>query len=402
MQEALARLGTRLPFAQAAAEFTAFTQVPVSDSTTRRHTEAAGAAYVAVQTADVDRIEQEARAPRHRRAQPSSAPPVPAVLLQGSVDGAFVPLVGGEWAEVKTRAVGEVVLAPDPADPDGPQPHATALSYFSRLATAETFTRLATGELERRGVDRAGVVVAPLDGAEWQQGFLDVQCPQAVRILDFPHAVEYLTKAVQAVWGHDSAQSRTWLEHQRHELQHGNPSTVRKALARLPVQQAPDPSAAATEARAISLQYLTKRLDQIQYATFRQQGYPIGSGCVESANTLVVEARVKGSGMHGEREHVDPVLALRNALCRGRWSEAWQPISQYRRLTVRQQRAQRQQAHHAARPCRRAPLLPPVALVLTPPTRPARPPRIVNGRPTADHPWRRPFLSGSRRFASSH
>jgi hypothetical protein len=33
------------------------------------------------------------------------------------------------------------------------------------------------------------------------------------------------------------------------------------------------------------------------YAAFGEQGYPIGSGSVESANKLVVESRMKGAGM---------------------------------------------------------------------------------------------------------
>ena len=30
-----------------------------------------------------------------------------------------------------------------------------------------------------------------MDGAEWLQGFIDYHCPQAVLILDFPHAGRY-------------------------------------------------------------------------------------------------------------------------------------------------------------------------------------------------------------------
>lgn len=33
-------------------------------------------------------------------------------------------------------------------------------------------------------------------------------------------------------------------------------------------------------------------------------GYPVGSGCVESANKLVGETRLKGAGMHWARATV--------------------------------------------------------------------------------------------------
>src|SRR5437868_2948096 len=45
--------------------------------------------------------------------------------------------------------------------------------------------------------------------------------------------------------------------------------------------------------------YFTKRLGQVQYAAFQAAGYPIGGGSTESANKMVVEVGLKGSGIHG-------------------------------------------------------------------------------------------------------
>jgi hypothetical protein len=70
LHEWLVRLATWMPFAQAARVLTDFTHVAVSEATVRRLTEAAGAAYVAVQTAEVARIEQELpEAPAGQRGQ---------------------------------------------------------------------------------------------------------------------------------------------------------------------------------------------------------------------------------------------------------------------------------------------------------------------------------------------
>jgi endogenous inhibitor of DNA gyrase (YacG/DUF329 family) len=69
----------------------------------------------------------------------------------------------------------------------------------------------------------------------------------------------------------------------------------------------------------------------MQYPAFRDQGWPIGSGMVESANKNVVEARLKGSGMHWERSHVNPLLALRAAICNERWQEIWQQAITHQR-----------------------------------------------------------------------
>jgi hypothetical protein len=40
------------------------------------------------------------------------------------------------------------------------------------------------------------------------------------------------------------------------------------------------------------LAYLEKREAHMQYPTYQETGWPIGSGMVESANKLVVEARL--------------------------------------------------------------------------------------------------------------
>jgi hypothetical protein len=49
-----------------------------------------------------------------------------------------------------------------------------------------------------------------------------------------------------------------------------------------------------------------KREKQIQYPT-----WPIGSGVVESGNKFVVEARLRGAGMHWAEHHLFRSLAGR-------------------------------------------------------------------------------------------
>jgi hypothetical protein len=130
LAEGVVRLGTRMPFEQAATELSFFWGVELEETTVRRYTQAAGAAYVAEQTAELERLEHEQ--------PPASMGPDTQYL---SADGAMVPLVGGEWAEVKTLAIGAVQVRPGA---DGlAEAQTTDLTYFSRLADAETFTRQA-------------------------------------------------------------------------------------------------------------------------------------------------------------------------------------------------------------------------------------------------------------------
>src|SRR5262249_18363306 len=59
LAEGVVRLGTRMPFEQAARELAFFWSVELEETTVRRYTQAAGAAYVAEQTAELERLERE-------------------------------------------------------------------------------------------------------------------------------------------------------------------------------------------------------------------------------------------------------------------------------------------------------------------------------------------------------
>ncbi len=198
LAEDMVLLGSWMPFAEAAKLIGHFRKVVVSEATVRRATERSGAAYVEVQTTQVERLEKEM----------PEAPQGP-TLQQMSVDGAMVPLLHKEWAEVNTLAIGTIG---EPVLEGGERAvHAKEMSYFSRMTEHQSFARLATVETHRRGTERAGKVCAVVDGAEWAQKFIDLHRPDAVRILDWCHAAEYLAKAGQAALGAGTAAASEWL-----------------------------------------------------------------------------------------------------------------------------------------------------------------------------------------------
>jgi hypothetical protein len=369
LQAHLSRLGTRLSFAEAAAELGQLKGVRVAAATARRGTERDGAVYAALQDAEAARVLADPPPPRRGPA-----------TQQVSVDGAMVPLADGSWREVRTLAIGTVVPRPEAGTV-----RCEALSYFSRMVDAATFTTLAAGEVHRRGVETAGRVALVVDGADWEQRFADAHCPQAVRILDFPHGAQRLSDVAEAVWGAQAA-GQAWAAAQRVTLRDGRPEAVLAAIRTLPLAAARDATRASQVQQEV-LAYLEPRLGQMQYATFRAQGFPIGSGIVECANKRVVEARLKGAGRRWAEANVNPMVALRGALCSDRWDEAWAQIAAARRAP-------------GCHPVPRAILPVASAASVAAPTRPVRhppspalprsgPKTIVNGRPLARHPWKR-------------
>ena len=380
LEEMLVRLGSWMPFAQAQGLLADWMKLnSLSEATVRRHTEAAGAAYVVIQ-------EEEAGALEQGREVDWEAAGSGSARLVVEVDGAMAPLAGGEWAEVKTVAIGEV-------DETGAEPGTLKeLSYFSRLSDAAGFTRQAMAETCRRGVGERGQVALVSDGAEWIQGFGDFHCPGAVRILDFPHAAGYVAEIGRGLFGEASSMADEWQREQTHRLKHEGAGPVLEDIRVLVQGRETDLSK--------PLAYLEKREAQMRYPVLRAQGWPIGSGAVESGNKLVVEARLKGGGMHWARPHVNPMLGLRNIVCSGRWAGEWPRIA--RRLRKRGGRSSGTPGEKAG-PRRRLAESGESGAKLSPVDRPEVPVKSPAGvavsggregsklphRPAASHPWRR-------------
>jgi hypothetical protein len=308
-----------MPFGRASEILDDLLGVRISKQVGREYTERAGAAYVEMQAAAAKQLEQEAPVAGSGGEK-----------MQVSVDGAMVPLVHGVWAEVRTLVVGEVKTVKG-------EVHTGELSYFSRKESAESFTRLALVEIQRRGIENAREVAAVMDGAEWEQGFTDYHCPQAVRILDFAHAAEHIAAIGASLYGENTLETQAWLAERLERLKHTGPAELLNEFKKLQ-QQHPD-NAALTS----NLAYLEKRRAQMQYPQFQAQGWPIGSGIVESANKVVVEARLKGAGMHWADRNVNPLLALRNILCSDRWNQEWPKIERHLRGQIASKRKKRAQ-----------------------------------------------------------
>ena len=134
-------------------------------------------------------------------------------------------------------------------------------------------------------------------------------------MLDFAHAAEYLTAIAQTMGDSGPLLSPAQLVELRHALKHAGPAAVMPQLRTLVATQPTNAELAS------SLAYLEKRAAQLQYPPVVADGWPMGSGMVERANTLVVEDRLKGAGMPWAAANVNPLLALRNAVCNDRWEE---------------------------------------------------------------------------------
>ncbi len=364
-QETLVRLGSELPFGRAVEHLKGMLGVVVHASTARRQTLAVGQRVLEVQ---------------NEQAQPLAACPEEKASerMAMSSDGAMVPLVGGVWAEVKVVAIGAVERR---RHKDKEQIVTTQLTYFARLANAATFadqgSRGSAAAWHRASQAR---VCDPgwggVDPGRMSQGHRH----DALRMLDFAHAASYVSEIAEKVRESGGHLPAKWVDGVLHRLKHEGPVRVLRHLNRL-ARRYPQVQE--------QVNYLQKRRELMDYPTYRASGWPIGSGSVESSHKLVIQARLKGPGMHWKPEHVKPMLAVRLALLNERWSESWQQQQRLRQQQQQLKRQARQQQRLLEQQAKRQEAHPP------PPPVPSTPQsaRQKTGRTEAQYRWGRQTFS---------
>jgi hypothetical protein len=164
-----------------------------------------------------------------------------------------------------------------------------------------------------QGIDSAPQVVWLSDGARgfWRL-FRESFAHLAVGILDFYHATQHLWHAAQA-YGHTlpHRSPQQWFERLRHQLRRGYVHRIIKEFTAL--LRYPSTPPTAQEEIAQVRQYLLTHQEHLRYRQFKKQGFPIGSGMVESACKWLITQRFKGVGMRWSKDGFNHLLHLRLA-----------------------------------------------------------------------------------------
>lgn len=247
-----------------------------------------------------------------------------------SVDGTTVLTREEGWREVKGVTVSAIEEEPagpagSRAEPPGgeesrePAVHLTRHSYRLRLADVDTFTWTQCAEADRRRIGYARDLASVNDSSSWCWRISGENQPEAVEILDWGHAMEHVSAVAQAAFGEGSAEAEAWYKEAERVLWDGAVETLLGEKWReLPRRQ---------RQRGKTIRngrvYFREHRERMRYKAFREQGYPIGSGSMESVCKNVVQWRMKRGGARWSRERVNPMLAVLGELHSGRWAEAW-------------------------------------------------------------------------------
>lgn len=148
------------------------------------------------------------------------------------------------------------------------------------------------------------------------------------RIIDYYHASQRLSTMAEALFG-KGRQATAWAERMRKLLKKPNgPFRVLHAAAAMCDRRQMKASARKDFQRAYN--YIRTRTKYMQYADYRRQGLPLGSGVTEAACKTVFTQRLKLSGMRWSLAGAKTILNLRVIHLSGIWEQVYrQAIQSY-------------------------------------------------------------------------
>jgi hypothetical protein len=167
------------------------------------------------------------------------------------------------------------------------------------------------------GVGRARRLFFPADAAAWIDRAVQINLPDAIRIIDIYHAWQHIHEAARAIWGEGTPRALQWARQRCEELQLDGGrklwDRLRRARFKKPAQQ---------QALNELVNYLQRHAEHMDYPAYVRQGWPIGSGAMESF-CKQLGRRLKGPGMRWSLINIDPMATLVSLYNCDQWQQAF-------------------------------------------------------------------------------
>jgi hypothetical protein len=238
-----------------------------------------------------------------------------------SADGCHTPAQDGTYSEVKVGCVYRDYPQLGPGSIASAR--SSSLRYVASRSDAVSFGEqwfalaTASGIYHKETPDEEIVVIG--DGAAWIWNLSEQYFPGATEIVDYMHAKSHLYDIAKQAFGETSPETiERWVKTMETSLYSGDTQDLVAGIRALGVG-----IPALSEALETEVGYFQKHAKRMQYQTFVENGYHIGSGLIESACKHVVAQRCKQASMKWSKPGIDAVLFWRCLLKNGAWDEFW-------------------------------------------------------------------------------
>jgi hypothetical protein len=175
--------------------------------------------------------------------------------------------------------------------------------YISLIGPAEIFKKHLLATALRNGYGQYKQTILLSDGATWIRLMKEELFPDAQQILDYYHLAENVTNFAKNIFSLDETKYKPWAQIICKMLRKSKYNIVLKELNLLNKN-------VLSKSKFDLSQYILNNIKNIDYATYEERGWYIGSGAIESANRTVLQYRLKQAGMRWNQETGQNIVTL--------------------------------------------------------------------------------------------
>ena len=247
--------------------------------------------------------------------------------LYVEADGSMVPLIGESGIEYRENKLGIVFNDRDITQKmkkNGKiERKIIRKKVVSSLADGvSNFKKMLFAAAVEKGYYSAKTVVFLSDGASWLAKCKDEYFPKAIRILDWYHAIEHLWNTAYQLFGDQNKEAcMSWVNPLKGLLWDGKVGEV------ISILNTEILSGRVKQQPLIELRgYYVSNQDAMKYDEYRNNGWCIGSGSIESANKYIVSQRLKQSGMKWVKGNANSMIWARGKYFENCWDDFWKSM----------------------------------------------------------------------------
>jgi Uncharacterised protein family (UPF0236) len=229
-------------------------------------------------------------------------------------DGSMVSITGKDnWKEMK---LGLVLNSCDIVRRALENLDVSKKEFVAYLGNKDEFKKALFASAIRAGYKPGKKVIAVGDGAKWIWDMFEELFPGCVKILDYYHFSENVHEYAQFAFEKDEVLVNKWVK-EITDLAYSD------KISEITIKIEEIESKKTRPANVVNLlNYISTKKELITYGKFEKAGYIIGSGAIESGNKIVIQKRLKQSGMHWSVEGAQYIATLRAKYK----SDLWQKV----------------------------------------------------------------------------
>lgn len=233
-------------------------------------------------------------------------------ILYNYADGSMINTVekdenGSTWHEMK---LGLVYYDRNSIKRGDGKKIITEKEYVAHFGGVDVFKELMFDASVRGGYGQIQETVCLGDGAPWIWNMFDELFPDAVQILDHSHLKENVYKFSKYLYPDNESKMVIFAESVMDKIDNGKVDEV--------INELPDVDELPPGVPNLK-KYLINNRGRVNYPEYKEKGYHIGSGAVESGHKSVIQQRLKQAGMRWNRSGGQYIATLRAKSASNQW-----------------------------------------------------------------------------------